>query len=116
MVVEVDIDEETGHSLLVWLTGEYPNLDDLSWFQSQLRRLHDLEDEIIQGAASLESAHERSVIMEYYNGYKEALELVFVYREVHVKPPADYDPFVEAKAKGLAAEGINELVFIRSFS
>jgi spermidine synthase len=108
LLVEIDADDETGDKSLTWLFNRRPGFDDLIWLQSQANRLERMEDEIMSNATALESAHERTAIVNYFNAYKDALHLAFVYRDDGFKSSAEYDPLVEPK--GPAVEGHNALV------
>jgi Spermine/spermidine synthase domain len=105
LVAEIDIDDASGETYVSWPLGEYPDLEDLTWIQSQLRRLKKMENEITELASDLNSTHEKNVIMDYFNGYKELLELAFVYRDAGLPTPTEYDPLTTPK--GVAVEGRN---------
>jgi hypothetical protein len=107
---EVDIDETTGEVVLNWPFEKRPDLDDLQWLRSELRRLRKLDDEVAKGVATLDSEHERNVISEYHRGYKEVLALAIAYREDDTveddsNENEEYDPLVDPK--GPAIEGLN---------
>ncbi|KAG7349320.1 spermidine synthase [Nitzschia inconspicua] len=108
LVAQIDKDEASGKLHVSWPLGEYPDIEDLTWIQSQLQRLNKMENEIKTSAAALESSHEKNVIMEYYHGYKELLELAFVYREAGLPMPTGYDTL--SSPKGMAVEGRNTAV------
>lgn len=105
LVAQVDKNETSGELSLSWPIGELPDVEDLTWIQSQLRRLNRLENEIKGIAASFKSTREKDVVTQYFDGYKELLELAFVYREVGQPIPAEYDALTGPK--GIAIEGRN---------
>ncbi len=110
LLAEVDIDETTGQAFLTWPKGNLPNLDQVNYMVAQIKRLYEIEDDVTNGLAELESDHERYVVREWYRAMKEVLELAVAYRDGEKKSVGgtatqQYDTLTEGK--GLGVHGTN---------
>mmetsp|Transcript_7834 Transcript_7834/g.19536 ORF Transcript_7834/g.19536 Transcript_7834/m.19536 type:complete len:1438 (-) Transcript_7834:738-5051(-) len=97
MVLEIYQNETTGHKYAVWpfADNDIPlTLEELNWIHAQLTRLRELANTVIvydekenksttwlEEVHALENKHERGMILDYYEGYKEAFEMAIQYRE-----------------------------------
>mmetsp|Transcript_14520 Transcript_14520/g.40367 ORF Transcript_14520/g.40367 Transcript_14520/m.40367 type:complete len:1336 (-) Transcript_14520:1047-5054(-) len=110
LVAEVDVDEATGDKFINWPLGERPSLEQLNYMFAQSKRLHAIELEISENLERLDSDHERSVIREYLDAYKEVHELAIAYRDGDDSKGSaqskEYDPLMEAKGVGVEGENI----------
>jgi len=109
LVAEVDIDETTGQKFLTWPLGNLPNFEQVNYMSAQLKRLHNMDDDLARILTELELDHERDIIAEWHSAYKEVLELAIAYRDGERRPPGTaakiYDPLTEGKGPGV--EGLN---------
>eukprot|EP00532_Pseudo-nitzschia_australis_P004846 CAMPEP_0168188090 /NCGR_PEP_ID=MMETSP0139_2-20121125/15423_1 /TAXON_ID=44445 /ORGANISM="Pseudo-nitzschia australis, Strain 10249 10 AB" /LENGTH=1330 /DNA_ID=CAMNT_0008110427 /DNA_START=98 /DNA_END=4090 /DNA_ORIENTATION=- len=110
LVAEVDVDEATGEKFLSWPLEKHPTLDQLNFIVAQLKRLHAMDDFVSNTTSYLDSNHERGVIKDYYDAYKEVLELAVAYRDgdssANSAANKQYDPLTEAKGLGVEGENI----------
>jgi len=72
-VFELDEKPGTDQLELTWLVGE-PDRDSVAFFRAHARRLRNLRDFVTTQAERLTSAHERWLILAYYEALVEALE------------------------------------------
>lgn len=110
LIAEIDIDATTGEKFLTWPVGQYPDMDQLNYIHGQLKRLRDLDDIVSDGVGTLDSTHERSVIVEYHRSLKEIMELAIAHREDKIQSSATttskrYD--LLSQPKGVGVEGLN---------
>lgn len=136
IVLEIYQNTTTGEKYAVWPFGEDDvplTLEELNWIHAQMIRLRDLERTVfidkknpsntssktwLEQVMSLESKHERETILDYYEGYKEALQMAIQYREYtgsgeddeedDDEDDVDYRPLTEST--GYASGGYNTLV------
>ena len=107
MVLEIYQNETTGRKYAVWPFAENDiplTLEELNWIHAQLTRLRELANTVIvddekdtksttwlDEVLALENKHEREMILDYYEGYKEAFAMAIQYREYSETGEGDGD-------------------------